>query len=65
MSGTTSNHTLLPFSLPEDQRCKGHENYSSWEIYMVAHGAPRGLVNYWENKVTVPSDPSAPTPVVF
>jgi len=30
---------------------------------MVTHGAPRGLVNYWEDKVAVPSDPLVPAPV--
>jgi hypothetical protein len=24
---------------------------------MTAHGAPRGLLNYWENKITVPIEP--------
>ena len=61
MSGNSSNGSLLPFSLPEDQRCKGHENFASWETYMLAHGAPRGLINYWENKIVIPSDPTATT----
>jgi len=58
MSGTSNNSLLLPFLLPEDQHCKGHENFTSWEIYMIAHGAPHGLANYWENKVTIPPDPN-------
>jgi len=53
------NNSLLLFSLPEDQHCKGHENFTSWEIYMLAHGAPCGLVNYWENKITIPPDPNS------
>jgi hypothetical protein len=61
MSGSTSN-TMLPFSLLEDQRCKGHENFASWEIYMIAHGSPCRLVNYWQNKVIIPSDPLTSSP---
>jgi hypothetical protein len=63
MSGN-SNSLLLPFSLPKDQQCKGHENFASWETYMITHGAPRGLVNYWENKVTIPNDPSSTQAIV-
>jgi len=25
---------------------------------MITHGAPCGLVNYWEDKVTIPNDPT-------
>jgi hypothetical protein len=61
-----SNSSLLLFLLPEDQQYKGHENYASWETYMIAHGTPCGLVNYWENKVTIPNDPSqVNTPLAF
>jgi hypothetical protein len=60
MSGNPNGNLLLLFSLPEDQHCKGHENFASWEIYMLTHGGPRGLVNYWENKINVPPDPTTP-----
>jgi len=58
MSGNPNSNSLLPFSLPEDQCCKGHENFASWEIYMLAHGGLRGLTNYWENKINIPTDPT-------
>ncbi|KNZ72391.1 hypothetical protein J132_03483 [Termitomyces sp. J132] len=45
---------LLPFQLPEDQRCKGYKNYASWKINMIAHGRPHRLLNYWEDKIVVP-----------
>ena len=51
MSSTSS--MLLPFSLLEDQKCKGHENYANWKINMIVHGRPRGLLNYWEDKIFV------------
>jgi hypothetical protein len=61
MSSNPNGNSLLPFSLPEDQHCKGHKNFASWEIYMLAHGGPHGLVNYWENKINVPPDPTTPS----
>ena len=29
---------------------------------MIAHGAPHGLVDYWENKISVPANPSTIPP---
>ena len=30
---------------------------------MIAHGSPHGLVNYWQNKINVPTDPSTQSPI--
>jgi hypothetical protein len=61
MSSNPNGGSLLLFLLPEDQHCKGHENFASWEIYMLAHGGPCGLINYWENKINVHPDPTTPS----
>jgi hypothetical protein len=61
MSGIPGNSLSLLFTLPEGQCCKGHEKFSSWQTYMEAHGGPCGLINYWENKISVPLKPILPT----
>ncbi|GLB45341.1 hypothetical protein LshimejAT787_2200040 [Lyophyllum shimeji] len=51
----SSNVTM--FTLPEDQRLRGYENYASWVITMELYGKPKGLLKYWENKIVVPPVP--------
>jgi hypothetical protein len=59
-SSTSSNLSLI--ALSENDKLRGYENYIAWKTLMEAHGRPKGLHKYWENKITVPT--STPTIVI-
>ncbi len=59
-SGNASSTQILPFKLDESEKFNG-ENWTAFEMIMMAEGGPRGLINYWENRVTVPGPALFPT----
>ncbi|SJL12629.1 uncharacterized protein ARMOST_16058 [Armillaria ostoyae] len=59
-SGSASSTQILPFKLDESEKFNG-ENWTAFEMIMMAEGGPRGLINYWENCVTVPGPALFPT----
>ncbi|KAF9550940.1 hypothetical protein CPC08DRAFT_647743, partial [Agrocybe pediades] len=52
MSSTSSTN---PITLAAEDKLKGYENYAHWKVLMEAHGKPKGLHKYWQNKITVPA----------
>ncbi|PBK70580.1 hypothetical protein ARMSODRAFT_973906 [Armillaria solidipes] len=48
---TTTQH-ILAIKLEDDEKFNG-ENWSAFELAMLTEGNTRGLINYWENKVTI------------
>jgi hypothetical protein len=57
MSATSSNLSLI--ALSENDKLRGYENYIAWKTLMEAHGRPKGLHKYWENKIMVPTSTPA------
>ena len=51
MSGHSPN--LSPITLSDKDKLRGYENYPNWKILMEAHGRPKGLHKYWQNKITI------------
>ncbi|PBK79739.1 hypothetical protein ARMGADRAFT_1040595 [Armillaria gallica] len=49
----TTTHQVLPIKLEDDEKFNG-ENWATFKMVMMTKGNTHGLVNYWENKVTVP-----------
>ncbi|PBK82451.1 hypothetical protein ARMGADRAFT_1090318 [Armillaria gallica] len=49
---TTTQH-IFAIKLEDDEKFNG-KNWSAFELAMLTEGNTRGLVNYWENKVTIP-----------
>ena len=64
---STTSSTLSLIALSENDKLRGYENYIAWKTLMEAHGRPKGLHKYWENKITVPSsgstEPSTSDPI--
>ncbi|KAF9555165.1 hypothetical protein CPC08DRAFT_781727, partial [Agrocybe pediades] len=49
-----------PITLAAEDKLKGYENYAHWKVLMEAHGKPKGLHKYWQNKIIVPADYEEP-----
>ncbi|PBK76312.1 hypothetical protein ARMSODRAFT_1011579 [Armillaria solidipes] len=56
-----TSHQVLPIKLDDDKKFNG-KNWATFEIVMMTEGNTHGLVNYWENKVTIPGATLAPLP---
>ncbi|KAJ3807953.1 hypothetical protein F5876DRAFT_79216 [Lentinula aff. lateritia] len=57
MSSSTGGNSNLPFTLSEQNHLRGPENFKSWHQQMLIQGKPRGMLNYWEGKVNIPTPP--------
>ncbi len=57
---TTTQH-ILAIKLEDDEKFNG-ENWAAFELAMLTEGNTRGLVNYWENKITIPGTTIAAQP---
>ncbi|PBK93351.1 hypothetical protein ARMGADRAFT_1030010 [Armillaria gallica] len=57
----TSTHQILLFKLNKSEKFNG-DNWASFEMAMLTEENTHGLVNYWENKVTIPGQTLAPLP---
>ncbi|KAE9386701.1 hypothetical protein BT96DRAFT_1005823 [Gymnopus androsaceus JB14] len=49
---SSSGGNMLPFTLSDELKLRGHENYKSWKQQMLIQGKPRGLDIYWGGKAT-------------
>ncbi len=58
---TTTSQQVLPIKLDDDEKFN-RENWAAFEMIMLTEGNTRGLVNYWENKVTIPGQMLTPLP---
>ena len=58
---TTITHQVNPIKLEDDEKFNG-ENWAIFEMAMRTEGNTRGLVNYWENKVSIPGNTIAAQP---
>ncbi|KAF9536173.1 hypothetical protein CPC08DRAFT_771695 [Agrocybe pediades] len=52
----SSSSSTNPVTLAVEDRLKGYKNYAHWKVLMEAHGRPKGLHKYWQNKIIVPAD---------
>ncbi|KAF9553630.1 hypothetical protein CPC08DRAFT_713565 [Agrocybe pediades] len=52
----SSSSSTNPITLAAEDKLKGYENYAHWKVLMEAHGKPKGLHKYWQNKIVVPAD---------
>ncbi len=57
---TTSQKTI-PIKLDNDEKFNG-ENWAAFKMIMLTKGNTCRLVNYWENKVSIPSQTLMPLP---
>ncbi|KAK0214673.1 hypothetical protein EDD85DRAFT_798863 [Armillaria nabsnona] len=57
----TTTQQILAIKLEDDEKFNG-ENWAAFELAMLTEGNTRGLVNYWENKVTIPGTTIAAQP---
>ncbi len=57
---TTSQQTI-PIKLDDDEKFNG-ENWAAFKMIMLTEGNTHGLVNYWENRVSIPGQTLAPLP---
>ncbi len=57
----TSTHQILSFKLDKSEKFNG-DNWVFFEMAMLTEGNTHDLVNYWENKVTIPGQTLAPLP---
>ncbi len=55
----TITHQVLPIKLDDNEKFNG-ENWATFEMVMLTEGNTHGLINYWENKVTIPDTMLAP-----
>ncbi len=57
---TTTQH-ILAIKLEDNEKFNG-KNWSAFKLAMLTEGNTRGLINYWENKVTIPETTIAAQP---
>ncbi|KAJ3847615.1 hypothetical protein EV368DRAFT_87537 [Lentinula lateritia] len=55
MSSSTGGNRNLPFILSEQNHLRGPKNFKSWHQQMLIQGKLRGMLNYWEGKVNIPT----------
>ncbi len=63
-SVTTLQQTI-PIKLYDDEKFNG-ENWAAFDMIMLTKGNTHGLINYWENKVSIPGQtltPLSSTPI--
>ena len=53
----SSGGIMLPFTLNDELKLRGHENYKGWKQQMLIQGKPRGLDIYWNGTASA----TAPT----
>ncbi|KAE9384806.1 hypothetical protein BT96DRAFT_1007715 [Gymnopus androsaceus JB14] len=54
---SSSGGIMLPFTLNNELKLRGHENYKGWKQQMLIQGKPRGLDIYWNGTASA----TAPT----
>ncbi|KAE9402225.1 hypothetical protein BT96DRAFT_1088234 [Gymnopus androsaceus JB14] len=56
----SSGGIMLPFTLNDELKLRGHENYKGWKQQMLIQGKPRGLDIYW-NRTASATAPTSTT----
>lgn len=58
---TTTSQQTIPIKLDDDKKFNS-ENWAAFKMIMLTKGNTCGLVNHWENRVSIPGQTLAPLP---